>query len=149
MRTRRALRVWKTLAGVTTLALVGVIVWAVTSHHTPTDVPAGLRDSIKEKKTITPADWQAEYGVYDGATFNLAHTIGQVLFFRPHNRFREIKNCYLVDGGTHPGSGLPTICESGRISSNLLCKDLGIPFKPPAVFDPAPRQPGTSRPRHG
>jgi len=99
----------------------------------------GLRDSIEEKKITTPADWQAEYGVYEGATFNLAHTIRQVLYFRPHNRFEEIANCYLVGGGTHPGSGLPTIYESGRISGNLLCKDLGIPFKPPPALGPGPR----------
>jgi phytoene desaturase len=48
----------------------------------------------------------------------------QVLYFRPHNRFEECRNCYLVGGGTHPGSGLPTIYESARISANLICKDL-------------------------
>ena len=31
----------------------------------------------------------------------------------------------LVGGGTHPGSGLPVIFESARISSRLLLKDLG------------------------
>jgi phytoene desaturase len=33
---------------------------------------------------------------------------------------------YLVGGGTHPGSGLPVIFESARISSRLLLADLGI-----------------------
>ena len=33
---------------------------------------------------------------------------------------------YLVGGGTHPGSGLPVIFESARITSKLLCDDLGI-----------------------
>ena len=28
---------------------------------------------------------------------------------------------------THPGSGLPTIFESARISSKLVISDLGIP----------------------
>jgi phytoene desaturase len=91
----------------------------------------GLGDSIVEKKVITPADWQARYDVYEGATFNLAHTMGQVLYFRPHNRFQEIENCYLVGGGTHPGSGLPTIYESGRISSNLICEELGVDYPAP------------------
>ena len=84
----------------------------------------GLSGSIEESKIITPKNWQEDYGVYEGATFNLAHTLGQVLYFRPHNRFREVGHCYLVGGGTHPGSGLPTIYESARISSNLLCEDL-------------------------
>ena len=40
--------------------------------------------------------------------------------------FEEFKNCYLVGGGTHPGSGLPTIYESGRISAELIMKRDGI-----------------------
>ena len=31
---------------------------------------------------------------------------------------------YLVGGGTHPGSGLPVIFESARISARLLLEDL-------------------------
>ena len=33
---------------------------------------------------------------------------------------------YLVGGGTHPGSGLPVIFQSARISSRLLLEDLGL-----------------------
>jgi len=32
----------------------------------------------------------------------------------------------LTGGGTHPGSGLPVIFQSARISSKLLLEDLGI-----------------------
>lgn len=81
-----------------------------------------LCDRIEVEKIVTPADWENEYSVYNGATFNLAHNIGQMLYFRPRNKFEEIAGCYLVGGGTHPGSGLPTIYESGRISANLLCR---------------------------
>ena len=34
-----------------------------------------------------------------------------------------LNNLYLVGGGTHPGSGLPTIYESGRITANLIEED--------------------------
>ncbi len=91
---------------------------------------SGLREGIEEMQVTTPLDWQTRHSVYEGATFNLAHNIGQVLYFRPHNRFEDIDNLYLVGGGTHPGSGLPTIYESGRISGNLLCRDLGLPVPP-------------------
>lgn len=80
---------------------------------------------IEEEMMITPEGW-AERGVYKGATFNLAHNLGQMLLFRPHNEFECFKNCYLVGGGTHPGSGLPTIYESGRISAELILKRDGI-----------------------
>ena len=63
-----------------------------------------------------------EHSVYLGATFNLAHSMKQMLYFRPHNKFEEFDNCYLVGGGTHPGSGLPTNYESGKISAGLIMK---------------------------
>ena len=41
----------------------------------------------------------------------------------PHNRFEEVEGVYLVGGGTHPGSGLPTIFESAKISVGLIQED--------------------------
>ncbi len=78
-----------------------------------------LRPYIEAERIITPADWE-QSGVFHGATFNLAHTMTQMLYFRPHNKFEELDNCYLVGGGTHPGSGLPTIYQSGMIAANLI-----------------------------
>lgn len=80
---------------------------------------------IRFEKVVTPADWENEYAVHRGATFNLAHTWTQMLHFRPRNRFEDLDGVYLVGGGTHPGSGLPVIYESARITSRLLLADLG------------------------
>lgn len=82
-----------------------------------------LSQHIVDEKIITPKDWEGR-SVYQGATFNLGHHLDQMLYLRPRNRFEEVKHCYLVGGGTHPGSGLPTIYESSRISTRLLCQDL-------------------------
>lgn len=81
---------------------------------------------IRYERVITPADWDTRYEIYRGATFNLAHTLDQMLHLRPHNRFEDLDGVYLVGGGTHPGSGLPVIFESARISSKLLLEDLGV-----------------------
>lgn len=88
-----------------------------------------LRRRIISKRIISPADWESS-SIFMGATFNLAHTMSQMLYFRPHNRFNGFNNCYLVGGGTHPGSGLPTIYESGRISANLICEQFNMPYHP-------------------
>lgn len=88
-----------------------------------------LAANIEVEKVITPQDWEQELDVYAGATFNLAHSIRQMLYFRPHNRFEELAHCYLVGGGTHPGSGLPTIYESGRITANMICRAHGVAFQ--------------------
>ena len=81
-----------------------------------------LRDHIEVERIITPQDWEEKHRIYLGATFNLSHKFSQLLYLRPRNRFEELDNCYLVGGGTHPGSGLPTIYESARISSDLICE---------------------------
>jgi len=80
----------------------------------------GLSNHIEVEKIITPKDWEEEKDVFLGATFNLGHQVSQMLIFRPHNKLEGYKNLYLVGGGTHPGSGLPTIYESGRITADLI-----------------------------
>lgn len=84
-----------------------------------------LEERIRFERVVTPVDWENKIHVYRGATFNLAHNLGQMLHLRPRNRFEEFERMYLVGGGTHPGSGLPVIFESARISANLLLEDLG------------------------
>jgi len=88
-----------------------------------------LRDHIEVERVITPQDWEEKHRIYLGATFNLSHKFSQLLYLRPRNCFEELNNCYLVGGGTHPGSGLPTIYESARISSNLICKKMGVSYQ--------------------
>ncbi len=90
----------------------------------------GLRQAIREEKIITPAEWKKDYNVYAGAVFNLAHSLNQMIYLRPRNRFEECGRCYLVGGGTHPGSGLPTIFESGRIAANMISEKYGVEFPP-------------------
>jgi phytoene desaturase len=97
----------------------------------------GIEDAgrrIRCERIVTPADWEHGYAIHRGATFNLAHTLGQMLHLRPHNRFEDLESVYLVGGGTHPGSGLPVIFESARITARLLREDLGLR----GAGDPAP-----------
>jgi phytoene desaturase len=79
-----------------------------------------LRDHILDKKIVSPLEWKSDYHVYEGATFNLSHNLKQMMHMRPHNKFEEIKNMYLVGGGTHPGSGLPTIYQSALITTSYF-----------------------------
>jgi phytoene desaturase len=86
-----------------------------------------LSSHIREEMMLAPDDW-ADRGIQYGATFNLSHKLSQMLYFRPHNQFEELDHCFLVGGGTHPGSGLPTIYESGRIAANLISKRYKVPY---------------------
>lgn len=84
---------------------------------------AGLSECIEEEMFFTPLQWEKELDIYNGALFNLSHKLGQMMYLRPHNRFEEVEGVYLVGGGTHPGSGLPTIFESAKISVGLIQED--------------------------
>jgi phytoene desaturase len=89
----------------------------------------GMKDvesRIRVERRLTPTMWKNEFGLYRGATFSMAHTLRQMLHLRPHNRFEDLDGVYLVGGGTHPGSGLPVIFESARITSKLLLQDLQL-----------------------
>ncbi len=86
----------------------------------------GVEERICTERIMTPSGWRDEFGLHKGATFSMAHSLTQMLHLRPHNRFEDVRGMYLVGGGTHPGSGLPVIFQSARISSRLLLEDLGI-----------------------
>ena len=89
----------------------------------------GLHDverRIRFEKVLTPTGWESEMAIHRGATFNLAHSLRQMLHLRPRNRFEDLDGVYLVGGGTHPGSGLPVIFESARITARLLAEDLHL-----------------------
>lgn len=96
---------------------------------------ADVERRILTERIITPADWQDQFEVHRGATFNLAHNFRQMLHLRPRNRFEDLESVYLVGGGTHPGSGLPVIFESARISSRLLLEELGVTMPQPIEAD--------------
>ncbi len=105
-----------------------------------------VRKRIRYEKMLTPDDWQDSYEIYRGATFNLSHDLGQMLHMRPHNRFEDVERMYLVGGGTHPGSGLPVIYSSARITSDLLLEDLGVagptqPAQPDRLLGSSGKQP--------
>jgi phytoene desaturase len=86
-----------------------------------------IEQRIVFEKILRPPDWEHDMQIYRGATFNLAHSMDQMLHNRPRNRFEDLERVYLVGGGTHPGSGLPVIFESARITARLMAEDLGLP----------------------
>jgi len=96
---------------------------------------AGVERRIRFERVVTPADWDTSAQIHLGATFNLSHSFSQMLHLRPRNRFEDVDGIYLVGGGTHPGSGLPVIFESARITSRLVIGDLGLAPLPVPPFE--------------
>ena len=94
-----------------------------------------LEKHILSEKIVSPLEWEKDFRVYKGAVFSLAHNLEQMLFMRPRNKFQDFNNLYLVGGGTHPGSGLPTILQSAIISADLLTKKYAVKAASPAKLN--------------
>lgn len=93
---------------------------------------------VRAEVQTTPADWQAA-SIAFGATFNLAHGLGQMLHRRPQHELPGLRGLWLAGGGTHPGSGLPVIFLSAQIAASMLCKRLGVAYagaRGPAGVEP-------------
>lgn len=90
------------------------------------DLGVDLTGRIITEKRFTPDDWQG-CNINVGATFNLSHSMDQLLHRRPRHRVPHVEGLWLAGGGTHPGSGLPVIFLSSQITASLLLDEVGLP----------------------
>lgn len=70
----------------------------------------GIRDSITAAKTITPSEYERDFGLAGGNIFHGALTLGQLFDARPvpgYGGYRApLHGLYLGGSGTHPGGGV-------------------------------------------
>ena len=96
---------------------------------TPDELGDAWKDSLVHRPLMVDYNGEpfgrAEVGV--DATFNMAHNLLQMLHRRPHSELNGTRNCWLVGGCTHPGSGLPTIFLSAQIAARLIGEEAGLP----------------------
>ena len=84
---------------------------------------AGIPDLAQRvvlRRTIAPADFEADLNAWRGTALGPAHILTQSAFFRPGNVSKKVKNLLYVGGSTIPGIGLP-MC---LISAELVVKRL-------------------------
>ena len=77
-------------------------------------------ERIAVEEVFTPLDWQKRFGLYDGSAFGAAHTLFQVGPFRPRNYAAEIEGLYYTGAGTTPGTGLPMVVLSGKLTAQRI-----------------------------
>jgi phytoene desaturase len=104
---------------------------AVVLHNLEERAGLALGKHVRAELSLTPRDWEERFNVSHGAVFGPSHSIGQLLAFRLPNQLPSPDNVFLVGGATNPGSGLPTIAESARITTGLLCQRHGVEFPAP------------------
>lgn len=85
----------------------------------------GLSPSaIAVERTLTPADWAARCGLFQGSAFGAAHTLFQMGYFRQPNRERSVRGLYYVGASTVPGTGLPMVTLGGRMTAERIAADV-------------------------
>jgi len=84
-----------------------------------------LKDHIKFEIINTPVTWKQQYNLAKGAAFGLSHNFWQVGYLRPHNRHDRFKNLYFAGASTHPGTGLPIVLLSARLTTERILEDMG------------------------
>jgi phytoene desaturase len=84
-----------------------------------------LKEHIKFEIVYQPKVWKERFNLEKGAAFGLSHNFWQVGYLRPQNRHKQYKNLYFVGASTHPGTGLPIVLLSARLTTERILKEAG------------------------
>ncbi|RPI85713.1 MAG: phytoene desaturase [Chloroflexi bacterium] len=83
----------------------------------------GLAEHIKFEVAYTPEHWRGLYNLEKGSAFGLSHNFAQVGYLRPKNRHGRYENLYFTGASTHPGTGLPMVLLSARLTAERIIKE--------------------------
>jgi phytoene desaturase len=90
----------------------------------------GVRDlelHLKFEISLIPRNWLNTFNLAKGAAFSLSHNFWQVGYLRPQNRHARYRNVYFVGGSTHPGTGLPMVLLSARLTTERIFREMSCP----------------------
>jgi len=85
-----------------------------------------IRSNIITKVVLDPVDWQNMFALHRGSGLGLGHKITQVGAFRPANKDEVFSNLYYVGASTVPGTGLPMVMISSRLTVERIDNESGI-----------------------
>ena len=84
-----------------------------------------LEEHIKFEIVYQPQTWKERFNLEKGAAFGLSHNFMQVGYLRPQNRHHKFRNLYFAGASTHPGTGLPIVLLSAKLTTERILEDLG------------------------
>ncbi len=85
-----------------------------------------LEAHLKFEIVYQPETWKQRFNLEKGAAFGLSHNFAQVGYFRPHNRHAKYGNLYFVGASTHPGTGLPIVLLSAKLTTERILQETRI-----------------------
>ena len=84
-----------------------------------------LREHLKFEIVYHPEVWKECFNLEKGSAFGLSHNFMQVGYLRPHNRHKQYRNLYFTGASTHPGTGLPIVLLSAKLTTERILKEAG------------------------
>lgn len=81
-------------------------------------------ERIAVEEAWTPVEWRARFGLYNGSAFGAAHNLLQVGPFRAPNRSGDVEGLYYAGAGTTPGTGMPMVILSGKMTAERIEADV-------------------------
>ena len=83
-----------------------------------------VKDNIILKESFCVNDFIEDYNSYKGNAYGLANILTQTAFLRPNLKSKKVKNLYFTGQLTVPGPGVPPALISGKLSAELISKQL-------------------------
>jgi len=74
---------------------------------------------VEAEQSIDPREHADRFPSSRGALYGLASNSRSAAFKRPPNQVPAVAGLYLAGGTVHPGAGLPMVCLSARIATQL------------------------------
>lgn len=84
-----------------------------------------LHEHIKFEIVYQPKVWKERFNLVNGSAFGLSHNFWQVGYLRPQNRHKKYGNLYFAGASTHPGTGLPIVLLSAKLTTERILKEKG------------------------
>ncbi len=83
----------------------------------------GIRESIVFEDAMDPVRYRDDLNLAKGSAFGLSHNFAQVGYLRPRNRHAKYGNLYFAGASTHPGTGLPIVLLSAKLTTERILKE--------------------------
>ena len=81
-------------------------------------------ERIAVEEAWTPVEWRSRFGLFNGSAFGAAHNLLQVGPFRAPNRSPDVAGLYYAGAGTTPGTGMPMVILSGKMTAERIEADV-------------------------
>ncbi len=85
-----------------------------------------MKNDILFHESYCINDFVNDYNSYKGNAYGLANTLMQTAFLRPKLKSKKIKKLYFSGQLTVPGPGVPPALISGKLSAELIRKEMNL-----------------------